>query len=328
MEPTFLSATRLAELTRSGQIGCLELLDHFITRIERHDCRINAVVVRDFERARERARELDGQKDRSAPLFGVPMTVKESFDVAGLPSTRGHPAAKERSATVSSLAVRRLEAAGAVVFGKTNVPVDLADWQSYNPVYGAPPIPGTSRTRPAVPPGDRAAALAAGLSGAGDRQRHRRLDPRAGALLRRIRAQADLGRCARNSGDPATSAAPATDIAVIGPLARSAHDLALALDAIAAPDPDELGSASLPPARVTRLQGLRVAVWANRGPGDRQRDGGEAARARRFSGARGAAVSRTARPGFDAAEAYRLYLQLLDAAWSAMATDASLADAA
>ena len=136
MDPTFLPAVKLAEMTRRREIGCLELLDHYIARIGRLDGPINAIVVKDFDRARERARALDQATDRTAPLFGVPMTVKESFDVAGLPSTRGHLAAKEHRAKTSSIAVRRLEAAGVVIFGKTNVPVDLADWQSYNPVYG------------------------------------------------------------------------------------------------------------------------------------------------------------------------------------------------
>src|SRR5271167_2192653 len=79
MDPTFLSATQLAALVRSGKVGALELLDHYIDRTERLDTRINAVVVRDFERARTSARTLDAQPDKSAPLFGVPTTVKESF---------------------------------------------------------------------------------------------------------------------------------------------------------------------------------------------------------------------------------------------------------
>ena len=85
MDPTYLSAVHLAELTRTRKIGCLELLDHYIARVERLDPKINAVVVHDFDRARQRARQLDSSTDRSAPLFGVPMTVKESFDVAVFP---------------------------------------------------------------------------------------------------------------------------------------------------------------------------------------------------------------------------------------------------
>ena len=130
MDPAFLPAVALAAMTRSREIGCLELLDHYIARVERLDGPINAVVCRDFDRARDRARHLDQATDRRAPLFGVPMTVKDAFDVAGLPTTRGHLAAKDHRARVSSLAIRRLEAAGVVIFGKTNVPVDNADWQS------------------------------------------------------------------------------------------------------------------------------------------------------------------------------------------------------
>jgi amidase len=108
MDPTFLSATQLAALVRSGKIGALELLNHYIARTEQHDARINAVVVRDFDRARTRASGLDAQRDKSAPLFGVPTTVKESFDVQGLPTTRGHLELKDQQVTISSLAVRRL----------------------------------------------------------------------------------------------------------------------------------------------------------------------------------------------------------------------------
>src|ERR1700760_1335370 len=104
VDPTFLSASALAELVRAGKIGALELLDHYIARTEQHDPRINAVVVRDFDRARSRARALHSAADKSAPLFGVPMTAKESFDIEGLPTTRGHEAAKQVPVRISSIA--------------------------------------------------------------------------------------------------------------------------------------------------------------------------------------------------------------------------------
>src|ERR1700733_9204152 len=103
MDPTFLSATQLADLVRTRKLGALELLDHYIARTERLDPRINAVVVRDFDRARGRAKSLDSQPDKSAPLFGVPTTVKESFDVQGLPTTRGHLELKDQKVSVSSI---------------------------------------------------------------------------------------------------------------------------------------------------------------------------------------------------------------------------------
>ncbi|HSU06082.1 MAG TPA: amidase family protein [Acetobacteraceae bacterium] len=134
MDPTFLPAHRLAALVRSGELGCVELLEHFLARIERLDGRTNAVVVRDFDRARARAKSLDNQTSKYGALFGLPMTVKESFDIAGLPTTWGVPAERLSIVRGNALAVDRLLAAGAVVFGKTNVPLLLADWQSYNEI--------------------------------------------------------------------------------------------------------------------------------------------------------------------------------------------------
>jgi amidase len=112
MDPTFESATSLAARLRQREIGCLELLDHYIARVERLDKRINAVIVRDFDRARAHARQLDSATDRSAPLFGVPMTIKESFNVAGLPTTWGTPAYRDSTATTNPLAVDRFLNAG------------------------------------------------------------------------------------------------------------------------------------------------------------------------------------------------------------------------
>jgi amidase len=327
MDPTFFPATQLADLVRTGKIGALELLDHYIARTEQHDPRINAVVVRDFDHARARARALDSQPDKSAPLFGVPTTVKESFDVPGLPTTRGHPELKDTPVTIASLAVRRLEAAGAVIFGKTNVPVDLADWQSYNPVYGTTSNPWNRDHTPGGSSGGSTAALAAGLTG--------------------FEIGSDIGGSIRvpahfcgvfghkptfgllpNYGDPATSAAAGVDIAVIGPLARSAADLAVALDLLARPDPDETGlTLNLPAPRFQTLKDLRVAVWADQ-PG--QVTTAETVAAMHALADRlqrdGVTVSRTARPDFDPTEAYRLYLRLLDTGWSGRSTDEVVAD--
>ncbi len=165
-DPTFLPAWRLAEMIRGGAISCLELLDHYIARIERLDDRTNAVVVRDFGRARERARALDRQRKdgRATSLFGVPMTVKESFNLAGLPTTWGFEAQRHSAAHEDALPVHRLSDAGAVVFGKTNVPVALADWQSFNPLYGTTSNPWNLAHTPGGSSGGGAAAIAAGFS--------------------------------------------------------------------------------------------------------------------------------------------------------------------
>lgn len=328
MDPTFLSATQLADLVRSKKIGALELLDHYIGRVERLDPKINAVVVRDFDRARTRARSLDDKTDKSAPLFGVPMTTKESFDIAGLPTTRGHAAMKDKPVRISTIAVRRLEAAGAVVFGKTNVPVDLADWQSYNPVYGTTSNPWNTDHTPGGSSGGSAAALAAGLTGF-------EIGTDIGGSIRvpahycGVFGHKPTFGLLPNYGDPATSsAAGGADISVMGPMARSAADLAVGLDILAGPDPDETGlTVTLPAPRFIGLKDLRVAVWPDQ-PGQ-VTDSETSAKLLELAHAlerQGVTVSRTARPAFDATEAYHLYLQLLDCAWSSRLSDEIVAN--
>src|SRR5690348_13307114 len=126
----FRPAARLAAAIREKEIGCLELLDLYINRVERLDRRLNAVVVQDFERARTRARQLDNAVANVGPLHGVPMTVKESYDVTGLPTTWGDPRFRDHIANRNAVVVERLLEAGAVIFGKTNVPIHLGDWQA------------------------------------------------------------------------------------------------------------------------------------------------------------------------------------------------------
>jgi amidase len=314
-------------MVRKREISALELLDHYIGRVERLDPRINAVVVRDFDRARARARALDAQSDRAAPLFGVPMTVKESFDVAGLPTTRGHAELRDKPVSMSSLPIRRLEAAGAVIFGKTNVPVDLADWQSYNPVYGSTSNPWNAAHTPGGSSGGSAASIAAGFAGM-------ELGTDIGGSIRvpahycGVFGHKPTWSLCPPFGDPATTPAALTDIAVLGPIARSAGDLAVALDVVAGPDSSETGlTYNLPAPRTTNLNELRVAVWSSE-PGH-ETDAETVAQIEAladFLQREGAAVSRTARPPFNATAAFHLYLQLLDAAWSARQTDESVAD--
>ena len=327
-DPTFLPAWRLAELIRGGAMSCLELLDHYIARIERLDGKTNAVVVRDFERAREHARKLDGQRKdgRATPLFGVPMTVKESFNLAGLPTTWGHEAQRNSAAHEDALAVQRLTAAGAVVFGKTNVPVDLADWQSFNPVYGATSNPWNLAHTPGGSSGGGAAAMAAGLAAL-------EIGSDIGGSIR-VPAhycgvfghKPSWGLCS-SRGQSLVPIAGMTDIAVIGPLARSATDLSLVLDAITGSDPLlDVGSVTLPPPRAERLSELRIAVWSSE-PGQ-ETDTETTAHIDALAGfleREGAQVSRIARPEFDATEAFHLYVRLLSAALSGRASEEVLA---
>src|SRR5947209_9102377 len=135
----FHTAKQLAAAIRKKKIGCVELLDLYLERIEAHNPALNAIIAMDIEGARKRAKAADkavkaGKK--LGPLHGVPMTLKESYDIAGYATTWGDPAFKDGKAKQNSLAAQRLIDAGATLFGKTNVPLNLADWQSYNAVYG------------------------------------------------------------------------------------------------------------------------------------------------------------------------------------------------
>ena len=162
----FTSATELLAALRAGQVTSSELTDLYIRRIERHDGRLNAVVVRDFERARQQAGAADQAAGRGegAALLGLPMTIKESFNVAGLPTTCGVPEWRDFVSQHNAPAVARTRAAGAVLLGKTNVPPMLADWQSANPIHGRANNPWDLGRTPGGSSGGSAAAIAAGLS--------------------------------------------------------------------------------------------------------------------------------------------------------------------
>ncbi|MBV9860702.1 MAG: amidase [Alphaproteobacteria bacterium] len=260
------AAEQIAALAER-RVSSLELTEAAIARIEALDSKINAVVVRDFDRARAAAKEADAALARGErqPLLGLPMTVKEQFRVAGLRTTWGIPSFREWTADSDSLVITRLKAAGAVILGKTNVPFMLQDWQSYNDIYGTTNNPWDLGRTPGGSSGGSAAALAMGYVPL-------ELGSDIGGSLR-----APAHYCGvfahkpsldlvpqRGSGPPATPAYPVRgDLAVIGPMARSAADLALELDAIAGPDEMSDGIAyrlALPPPRHDRLADFRVLL--------------------------------------------------------------------
>ena len=236
----YLSAGQLTEGLRQRRFSSLELTDHLIARIERRDAAIDAVVVRDFERAREGARAADAALGRGdqRPLLGLPMTVKESFNVAGLPTTWGIPQAKDFKAKEDALIVARVRSAGAVLLGKTNVPLMLDDWRLTTQSTASRATPGTSSAR-------RAARLA------GRRPHWQRasgplgLGSDIGGSLRVpahftgvMALKPTLGLVPTRGHTPpgATPLPRDDDLAVVGPMARTAADLALLFDVIAGPD--------------------------------------------------------------------------------------------
>src|SRR6266403_3593936 len=266
-ERAFASATRLAGEIRDRRIGCLELLDFFVARAERHNPALNAIVAWQVDQARERARAADAalaRGERWGPLHGLPMTVKESFNVAGLPTTFGNPLWKDNIATGNAFLIDRLLRAGAIVFGKTNVPYMLADAQSYNDIYGTTNNPWDPTRSSGGSSGGEAATLAAGLSalGAGSDIAGSLRNP---AHYSGIYGHKPTWRLISTRGHASPGILTPTDISVVGPMARHAEDLDLALRALAGCDllQRTAWQVQLPPARHRRLGEFRAAVWAS-----------------------------------------------------------------
>src|SRR5262245_2672269 len=264
----YRSTKELVEALQGRKVSAIELTDQVIARIEAIDPRINAVVVRDFDRARDGAKRADAALSRGErrALLGIPMVVKEAFNVAGLPTTWGIPAFKDWTPREDAVAVARLKSAGAVVLGKTNVPLALADIaQSFNDIYGTTNNPWDTGRTPGGSSGGSAAALAAGFGSL-------ELGTDLGGSLR-VPAHY-CGVCAhkptlglvpsRGVWGPGSPALPREhDLAVVGPMTRSAADLALGLDVLAGPDEARAGIAyrlALPEARHGELKKFRVLV--------------------------------------------------------------------
>jgi amidase len=238
-DPCLSTASDAAQRLRVREFSATELLQAHLQRVQRLNPALNAVVVLREEAALQRARQADEARARGhswGPLHGVPMTIKEAFDWVGTPTTMGYEAQRHNIASTNAVAVQRLLDAGAVIYGKTNVPVALADWQSFNPVYGTSHNPWDLSRSPGGSSGGSAAALAAGLS--------------------MLELGSDIGASIRNPSHycgvyghkptwgvvpmqghelPGQVGADAIDIGAGGPMARSAHDLTLALDVLSAP---------------------------------------------------------------------------------------------
>lgn len=319
-EIAFAPAKKLASLIRRRKIGCLELLDLYLARVARHNRKVNAIVVLDTKRARERARRADraaAKEDWWGPLHGVPMTVKEAFDVEGLPTTWGRADMKRNIAQQHALSVHRLLGAGAVVFGKTNVPVMLSDWQSFNPVYGTTSNPWDLGRIPGGSSGGSAAALAAGLTGL-------ELGSDIGASIRDpahycgvFGHKPTFGLCPiRGHNLPGNLSTK--DMLVIGPLARSAADLELALGIIGQPDEMTARGLKITLARPkAEIRKLRIAVLptAKTAEVDDSVQSAVLEAAECFA-EHGATVSGKARPDFDLHDAHRTFIHLLRGATS------------
>jgi amidase len=267
-EPTELiaaGATACARALADRRVKAVQLCEAAIYRIEQLDGAINAVVVRDFERARVQARAADVVLARGgrAPLLGVPMTVKESFNVAGLKTTWGMAPFADFVAGEDAVVVQRLKAAGAVILGKTNVPPGLGDWQTNNSIYGRTAHPLDAGLTPGGSSGGAAAALLAGmvaLEVGSDIAGSVRM-PAAFCGIYGHKPSHGLVPTRGHDVPTMESGAPGT-LAVVGPLACTAADLLLALNVLAGPDTPEAAAyrLELPPPRPRTWHDWRVLV--------------------------------------------------------------------
>ncbi len=327
-ELAFLSATELADKLKRKAVSSEELLRHYFDRIDKHNESLNAIIVETRDEAMARAKEADKALARGenwGAFHGVPMTVKESYNVVGLPTTWGNPLWKDNVAKEDAESIKRLKAQGVVVFGKTNVPLMLSDFQSYNDVYGTTNNPYDLERTPGGSSGGSAAALAAGLTG--------------------LETGSDIGGSIRNPAHfcgvfghkptwnllwmrghaPPGDMRGTPDISVIGPLARSATDLKTAVKTMAGPD--EIMTRgyklNLPSLDNRTLGDLRVAVWAD----DEVCHVDTEVRTRvenvtqAFKDA-GASVDESARPDFGSNHSHETYRNLLQATMSARMPDA------
>ena len=258
-----MSAREMVAGLRKKSFSATDLCEASIARIEKLDANINAVVARDFERARADARAADLAIGRGEfkPLTGVPMTVKESFDLRGYPTTWGIEAHREHRAREDALAVQRVKAAGAIVLGKTNVPPVLADWQTENPIYGRTHNPHDLERSAGGSSGGSAAAVAMGFSAV-------EIGTDIGGSVRIPAAfcgvyghKTSYGVIPMGGHYPGGTTPAATLLGVAGPIARSAEDLATVLDAVAGPDAESSANRlALPLPRHERLASFRVFV--------------------------------------------------------------------
>ena len=263
----FRGAAELADAIRTRKVSSRELLDHYLARIDEINPSLNAVVTLDTERARKRADDADHALARGeswGPLHGLPITVKDVFETAGIRTTAGAPAFSAHVPKADAIAVARFQAAGAVLIGKTNTPMFAGDGQSYNAIFGTTNNPWDLARSPGGSSGGSAAAIAAGLSA--------------------LELGSDIGGSIRSPAHccgvygikptygivplrghipPMPGTIAEVDIAVAGPIARSADDLDLALDVLAGPS-DERKIAwrfELPAPRRKSLREYRVAAW-------------------------------------------------------------------
>ncbi|MBO0734872.1 MAG: amidase [Methylocapsa sp.] len=312
------SASHLASALRRRQFSARHLLAAVLDAIERLNPALNAVVHLDAASAWRAAAASDERIacGEAGPFEGLPITIKDCFEVAGMPATAGAPALRDYIPAEDAPVVARLRRAGANIIGKSNVPIFAGDFQTYNKIYGTTSNPWNTSYSPGGSSGGAAAAVAAGISALEIGS------DMAGSIRWPAHCCGISGLMAtRGLVPPDGHIPPVSDLHLgrnlrllgIGPLARSAADLALALDVIGAPE--RAGSAqALPPVSENWPKGLRVALWLHEALAPVDASVEEAVRrAALLLQDAGACVSDTARPTFSFEEAFEVTATLIHA---------------
>lgn len=265
-DPSLMSAVELTGALRRRELSSRELLEHYLRRIEKDPGGINAVITVDEQSAISQASDADealARGEHVGPLCGLPTTVKDTIETAGLRTTAGAPELAGHLPHRDADAVSRLRAAGAVIFGKTNTPPFAVDFQTINPLFGRTNNPWDQTRTPGGSAGGSAAPLAAGHTGfelGSDLAGSIRI-PASNCGVYGLKPSHGLVPTRGHiPGPPGTLAEP--DLATIGPLSRSADDLALGLDVLAGPDFHSARAwrLDLPAPRGERLRDYRLGV--------------------------------------------------------------------
>ncbi|MFN2359481.1 MAG: amidase family protein, partial [Marinobacter sp.] len=242
----YRSAIELVSDLKDGKLTSINVTGAFLDRIRQHNGTINAVVTLDEEKAMEQARKADealARGEPAGPLHGLPLTLKDTWEVAGMTCTAGAPALKNHVPEKHADVVQRLEDAGAIILGKTNVPIYATDLQSYNKLFGITNNPHNTAHTPGGSSGGAAAALAAGMTPlevGSDLAGSIRTPAHFCGIFGHKPSRALVSFRGHIPGPPGTESRP--DLAEGGPLARSAKDLELLLNVIAGPGERERNS--------------------------------------------------------------------------------------
>lgn len=334
-DPAFWPAITQAAAIRNRELSARELLDLYLARVEKVNPQLNAVITLASDGARAAAIAADeatARGDVVGPLHGLPVTIKDALETAGIRSTGGAAELSEHIPSRDAPAVAALRDAGAVVFGKTNLPRWSGDGQTYNELFGVTNNPWDVTRTPGGSSGGAAAAVSAGLTSF-------ELGTDIGGSVRMPSHFCGVWGHKPSFGlvpglgylDGPQGGSVEADNNVLGPIARSAEDLDLLLSVVAGPTPDRATAwrLALPEPRHTSLAGYRVAAWLD-DPAcpveSEMRDVLEAAVD--AAAAAGATIDRNARPDLDFAATAKLGAQLIGVATSVSLSEEKVADIA